>query len=131
MKSMRRLLAAGMAAAVVLALVAAPASAYKTPRAPYTYFATIDCGAGAVEIGSYDDLWAPLVDLASGFDYKPVAWDVVAGVHVIHELKHGVTGRHAVACSYDDGFATGTVTVKKVPRERGGSRHGDDEDDGE
>ena len=130
MKSIRTLLAAGMAAAVVLALAAAPALAHKSPRAPYTYFATIDCGAGPVQIGSYDDLWAPLVDLKSGFEYKPVAWDVVAGVHVIQELKHGTPSRRAVVCSYDDGFATGTVTVKRVPRkrgDRGDSGHRDDD----
>jgi hypothetical protein len=133
MKSIRTLLTAGMAVLVVLALSAAPASAKRPSSAPYTYFATIDCGAGQVQIGSYDDLWAPLVDLATGFEYEPVAWDVVAGGHVIHELKYGHAKRRAVVCDYDDGFATGTVTVKRVPRnraDRGHSNHRDDDRDG-
>jgi hypothetical protein len=112
MTSLRKLLAAGTVA-LSFALVASPASA-KTPNEPYTYFATIDCGSGPVEVGSWDDLWAPLVDLDSGRKYKPVAWNVAVGDLVINETKKREPKKHAVDCSYDDGVATGTVTVKKA-----------------
>ena len=111
---MRKLLAAGMAATVALALLASPASA-KRPAPDFTYTATIDCGSGPVEVGSTDDMFAPLVDLASGKRYRPVAWDVVVGDRVIQETKNGhEPKRRAVECSYSDGVATGTVTVRKV-----------------
>jgi hypothetical protein len=112
MKSTRKLLAAGAVAVVSLALVAGPASA-KKPR-DYAYFATIDCGSGPVRVGSGEDLWAPLVDLASGKKYKPVAWNVTVGEFVLQETKNDAPRKHAVDCSYSDGVATGTVTVKKV-----------------
>ena len=99
------------ATALALAAMAVPAAA-KTPKAPYTYYATIDCGSGPVEVGSWDDLWAPLVDLESGRKYKPVAWHVAVGDFVIDEVKKRER-KHADDCSYSDGVATGTVTVKK------------------
>jgi hypothetical protein len=80
----------------------------------YTYTATIDCGSGPVEVGSTDELFAPLVDLASGTKYKPVAWNVAVGDRVIQATKQGEPKKHAVDCSYTDGVATGTVTVKKA-----------------
>jgi hypothetical protein len=113
MKSLRTLLAAAMATALAVALLAGPASA-KTPKAPYTYFATIDCGSGPVEVGSWDDLWAPLVDVKTGKKYRPVAWDVAVGELVIREYKDGEPKKRAVDCSYSDGVATGTVTVRKA-----------------
>ena len=116
MKSMRPLVAAATAAALSLALVVAPASA-KKPKdpGPYTYIATIDCGSGAVEVGSWDDVWAPLVDLESGKQYMPVAWDIRVGTFVFQEYKHGEPKKRAVDCSYsDDSGAEGTVTVKKA-----------------
>ena len=111
---MRNLLAAGVAATLALTLLASPASAKRT--APeFTYTATIDCGSGPVAIGSTDDMFAPLVDLASGKRYRPVAWDVVVGDRAIQEAKNGhEPKRRAVDCSYSDGVATGTVTVRKV-----------------
>lgn len=113
MKSMRKLYAAGTAATLALALVAGPASA-KAPKGPYDYYATIDCGPGPVEVGSGSDLWAPLVDLSSGKKYKPVTWDVAVGEFVLQAFKNGAPKKHAVECSYDDGEATGTVTVKRA-----------------
>jgi hypothetical protein len=103
-----------VAAALVPALLASPASA-KRPTADFTYAATIDCGSGSVEVVSTDDMFAPLVDLASGKTYKPVAWDIVVGDHVIQETKNRqAPTRRTAECSYSDGVATSTVTVKKV-----------------
>jgi hypothetical protein len=109
MTSIRRLVAAGTVA-LALGLFVSPASA----KPAYTYYATIDCGSGPVEVGSWDDLWAPLVDLKTGRKFKPVAWHVAVGDTVIDETKKGEPKKHAVDCSYDDGVATGTVTVKKA-----------------
>lgn len=111
MTSIRKLVAAGTVA-LSLGLLVSPASA-KAPKAPFTYYATIDCGSGPVQVGSWDDLWAPLVDVKTGRKYKPVAWHVTVGDLVIHEYKNGEPKKRAVDCSYDDGVAKGTVTVKK------------------
>ena len=111
MTPLRTLLTAATAA-LALAVMAGPAAA-KTPKSPYTYYATIDCGAGPVEVGSWDDMWAPLVDLESGRMYKPVAWHVTVGEFSIDEVLKRQR-KHAVDCSYSDGVATGTVTVKRA-----------------
>ena len=111
MRPLRTLLTVAATTALALAVMAGPAAA-KAPKGPYTYYATIDCGAGPVEVGSWDDLWAPLVDLESGKKYKPIAWHVSVGEFVIGEVKRD--HKHAVECSYSDGVATGTVTVKKA-----------------
>ena len=113
MKLTRRLATMAILALAVVALAAGPAAA-KMPRTAFTYFATIDCGAGPVEVGSGDDLWSPLVDLQSGKVYKPVAWHVSVGTSVLDENRKGEPKKHAVVCSYSDGVATGTVTVKKA-----------------
>ena len=109
---MRKQLAAGMAATALLGLTAAAASA-KPAKPPFPYTATIDCGSGPRTVGSTDDLFAPLVDLESGRKYRPVAWDVVANGNVIQESRPG-RPKHAVTCSYDDGVAVGTVTIRKA-----------------
>jgi hypothetical protein len=106
---MRNLLAATMAATTLLAVTATAASA-KQPA--YTYTATIDCGSGAVVVGSTDDLFAPLVDLSSGRKYKPLAWNVVVDGRTIQATKGDKPVKHGDDCSYDDGVARGTVTVK-------------------
>jgi hypothetical protein len=111
MKPLRTLLTVAATTAIALSVTAAPAAA-KTPKGPYTYYATIDCGAGPVEVGSWDDLWAPLVDLESGKKYRPVAWHVAVDEFSIDEVKR--ERKHAVECSYSDGVATGTVTVKNA-----------------
>ncbi len=112
MKPLRPLLTVMTTATFALAVLAGPAAAEK-PRVPYTYYATIDCGAGPVEVGSWDDIWAPLVDLESGRKYKPVEWHVTVGELAIDEVKKRER-KHAVDCSYSDGVATGTVTVKRA-----------------
>ena len=40
-------------------------------------------------MGSWDDLWAPLVELETGKRYKPVAWKVSVRERVIEEHNHG------------------------------------------
>jgi hypothetical protein len=114
MKPMRSLLAAGMTAAALLSTAAGPAAAKAPARDSFTYFATIDCGAGAVEVGSGDDLWSTLVDLKTGKRYTPVAWHVSGDGFAVDESRKGANKKHAAACDYDDGVATGTVTVKKA-----------------
>jgi hypothetical protein len=115
MKPMRTLLAAGMTAAVMLSTAAGPAAAKKAPDPDsFTYFATIDCGAGPVEVGSGDDLWSPLVDLKTGKRYTVVAWHVSGDGFAVDEARKGSGKKHATDCDYSDGVATGTVTVKKA-----------------
>ena len=102
------------AALVALSLLAAPASAKKPPRAEqFSYVAQIDCGDGVREVGSSDDLWAPLVDLETGAKYRPIAWKVSGEGFSVDEAV-AEPKRHSAVCSYDDGVATGTVTVKKA-----------------
>ena len=105
--------AAGMAALVAAALGAAPAAA-KEPVPEETFPAVIDCGSGPVDVVSTADLFAPLVDVETGKKYKPTAWSVTVFGEQI-EVDNGKKRKHnAVDCSYDDGFAVGTVTVKKA-----------------
>ena len=110
---MGKLRAAGMAALVVAALGAAPAAAAE-PAPEETFPAVIDCGSGPVDVVSGADLFEPLVAVDGGKKYKPTAWSVT----VFGELMEFDNGkkrkRNAVDCSYDDGIAVGTVTVKKA-----------------
>jgi hypothetical protein len=115
MKPMRTLLAAGLAAATMLSTTAGPAAAKKAPDpGDFSYFAVIDCGAGPIDVGSGDDLWSPLVDLRTGKRYTVVAWDVSGDGFAVDEARKGAGKKHATACDYSDGVATGTVTVKKA-----------------
>src|SRR3954454_6282265 len=113
MQSTRKLAAIAVIAVAALAPAAAPAAAKKAPRGTFDYYAEIDCGAGVVQVGSGSDLWSPLVDLDTGKTYKPVAWNVSVGDFTLSETRKGEPKKHAVECRYDDGEATGTVTVKK------------------
>ncbi|MEA2310342.1 MAG: hypothetical protein QOE28_310 [Solirubrobacteraceae bacterium] len=113
MNSRRKLATTAAVAMAALSLSAGPALA-KSPKASFSYFATIDCGAGPVQVGSGDDLWAPLVDLGTGKAYQPVAWHVSVDGMSIDATTKGATKKHAVDCSYSDGVATGIVTVKKA-----------------
>jgi hypothetical protein len=113
-------------AALALALLAGPsprALAKKPPKHQTTYTATIDCGAGPVVVDSSDDMFAPLVDRASGRRYLPVKWHVKVGGKTVNATKPGWHGGPTVRCSYDDGQAVGTVTVRRahghVQRRRG------------
>jgi hypothetical protein len=110
---MRKLLAAGMAATALLGVAAGTAEA-KPGKQVFTYIATIDCGSGPITVGSTDDLFAPLVDLASGRRYQPIAWDVVVDGRAIQMRAGDKQFKHSVDCAYDDGVAAGTVTVKKA-----------------
>jgi hypothetical protein len=105
-----------LAALLSLTLLVAPAAANapkgsKPPPPVFTYTATIDGGQGPVVVSSTDDLFAPLVDLATGRQYLPVAWDVKVGDQEITATRPGKLPKHTVDCSYDDGTAVGTVTV--------------------
>jgi hypothetical protein len=109
--------AAALAAAALVLLAApahaAPPSKSKPPKEHKTYTATIDCGAGAVVVASSDDLFAPLVDRATGRTYQPVKWHVTVGGKTIDATKPGWHGGPATTCRYDDGQAIGTVTVRR------------------
>ena len=114
MTRIRRIATLGMAALVALSLAAAPASAKKRPDpGSFSYVAQIDCGDGAREVGSSDDLWAPLVDLETGKKLRPIAWNVSGEGFAVNETN-GKANKHAATCAYDDGVATGTVTLKKA-----------------
>ena len=113
MKSLRRILAVTAVAAVAATTFAGPAAA-KAPRGSFDYYAVIDCGSGPIDVGSGVDLWSTLVDLESGRKYKPVAWHVSGDGFAVEEFKKGEPKKKAVDCSYSDGVATGTVTVKKA-----------------
>jgi hypothetical protein len=109
---MRKLITAATAAILTVGIAAAPASAKKVDAAGFSYIATIDCGSGNITVGSSDDMYAPLVDLKTGKSYLPIAWHVRFGDQEIVD-SNGVVSKKARDCSYDDGFATGTVTVIK------------------
>ena len=113
MKAMRRIFTLTTTVVVASALAAGPAAA-KAPKGGFAYTATIDCGSGPMEVGSGADLWSTFVDLDTGKKYKPVAWHVSGDGFAVDELKKGEPKKHAVDCSYSDGVATGTVTVKKA-----------------
>lgn len=113
MSTLRKIATLGTAAVVALAMSAAPASAKKPVNADaFSYIAQIDCGGGLLQVGSTDDLWAPLVDLRTGRKYKPIAWNVAGEGFALDEAIADPK-KHSAVCSYDDGVATGTVTVKK------------------
>ena len=117
MLRIRRMTTLGTAVLVALSLLAAPASAQKPPRADgFSYVAQIDCGDGPRQVGSSDDLWAPLVDLGTGTKYRPIAWKVSGEGFAVDETN-GKPNKHAATCAYDDGTATGTVTLKKGPKD--------------
>jgi hypothetical protein len=110
MTMIRKLATLGTAAVVALTL-AAPASAKQPPRHEFQRVATIDCGDGPRQVGSTNALWAPLVDLRTGEKSKPVAFDVSGEGFAVAVSKKNVKP-DAEACAYDDGEATGTVTVR-------------------
>ena len=109
MTTIRKLATLGTTALVALTL-AAPASAKQPPRHDFQRVATIDCGDGPRQVGSTNALWAPLVDLRTGEKHKPVAFSV-SGEGFAVDVSKKKDKQDAVVCSYDDGEATGTVTV--------------------
>ena len=110
MTTIHKLATIGTAALVAL-ILAAPASAKQPPHHEFPRVATIDCGDGPVKVGSTNALWAPLVDLRTGEKHKPVAWKVSGEGFAVDVSKKNAK-QDAVVCSYDDGEATGTVTVR-------------------
>ena len=124
-----RLPIAALAAFVLSLALAAPASASAKQQplpdpADFSFIATIDCGRGPVQVGSTDDIYAPLVDLATGRSHEPVAWDVSVGDFHFVDRKEGATLRNSHDCSYVDEWVSGTVTVKGRSRgDHGGDRH--------
>jgi hypothetical protein len=110
MKSPRMMLIA----TVVLGALVVPsgAAAAHAPKESFAYYATIDCGSGPIEVGSGEDLWSPLVDLKKGKSFQPVAWNVSGDGFSVVETRKGEQ-KKPVACHYNDGVATGTVTVVK------------------
>src|SRR2546430_16835287 len=111
---MLKLPAAGMAAIVSLTLFAGPASAKKPDPSTFSYVATVDCGKGPFKIGSGDDVWSPFVDLKNGKAYQPVEWHVKAGDSSFDLVNPDAPKGKRDVCGYDDGVATGTVTLVKL-----------------
>jgi len=107
---------AGMATLCCMALVAAaPASARaKVDASQFSYVATIDCGKGSMVIGSGDDVWSPFVEIPGGKRLQPVEWHVAAGDTRFDLVSSDPPKGKRTVCSYDDGVATGTVTLVKI-----------------
>jgi hypothetical protein len=125
--TMRLPLIAVCTAVLALAFAGTASADQSSPDpADFSFIATIDCGSGPVQVGSTDDIYAPLVDLESGREYEPVAWDVSFGDFHFVETKEGatVTRRNSVECSYADEWVSGTVTVKRNCRFDRGGHHG-------
>ena len=115
--------------AVLTLALAGTASAKQSPPDPadFSFLATIDCGSGPIDVGSTEDLYAPLVVLSNGKKYDPVAWDVSAGDFHFVDVKEGftVTRRNSMECSYVDEWVSGTVTLKRRCRDRDDRDRGD------
>ena len=112
-------------AVLTLALAGTAPAKHSAPNpADFSFLATIDCGKRPVEVGSTDDIYAPLVDLKTGRSYEPVAWDVAFGDFRFVDTKAGftVTKRNSVVCSYVDEWVSGTVTLKRRSAPPGASR---------
>jgi hypothetical protein len=124
-----RLTRLALITAVLTLALAGTASAKPSLPDPadFSFLATIDCGSGPVEVGSTDDIYAPLVDLSNGRKYDPVAWDVSFEDFNFVDTKEGFTPtrRNSVECSYVDEWVSGTVTVKRVCRDRDDRDRGD------
>ena len=118
MKPIRNLIAVTAVVAAFLSLAAGPAVA-KHKGQEFSYYATIDCGRGPIQVGSGEDLWSPLVDLKTGRAANPVAWDVTFPGGSLAETKEGASAKRTVVCSYTDGVATGTVTLDRKKCGRG------------
>jgi hypothetical protein len=116
---MNRIICTIATCALAPGLLAAPAvAARKKPKPKYTYTAKLDCGAGQVVVDSTDDMFAPLRERRTGRLYQPVKWSVKVGKKSIRATKPGWHGGRTVKCSYDDGQAFGTVTVKRPAAKR-------------
>jgi hypothetical protein len=124
--SLMRLPIVVIVAAVLSLALAVPAAAKGKPNpADFSFLATIDCGKGPIQVGSTDDLYAPLVDLRNGREYQPVAWSVMVGDFLFEDVLAGASLHRTLRCSYDDGVAKGTVRIKdpRLAIHRGGRGH--------
>jgi hypothetical protein len=121
---MRLPLIAVVTAVLSLALAGTASAKQSLPDpADFSFIATIDCGSGGpVQVGSTDDIYAPLVDLRSGREYEPVAWDVSFGDFHFVDTLEGVTKRNSIECSYVDEWVSGTVTLQRPGRGHDGRR---------
>ena len=116
MTRIHRLATLSTAALVALSLLAVPASAKKPPSAgEFDRTAVVDCGDGPFDVGTGDDLWAPLVDLDTGEKLRPIAFKVSGEGFSVDETN-GKPNKQSVTCAYDDGTAKGTVTLRKAPK---------------
>ncbi len=113
MSPVRKIATLGTAAVVALTMSTASASATTPPQQTFPRVTEIDCGSGPVKVGATNALWAPLVDLRTGAKLKPVAWKVSGEGFSVDVAKTRV-GEQVLACDYDDGEATGTVTVRTI-----------------
>ena len=123
---MRLPLIAVCTALLSLAFAGSASAHNQSPLDPadFSFVATIDCGSGPVQVGSTDDIYAPLIDLKTSRKYDPVAWDVSFGDFHFVDTQEGVTRRNSMECSYVDEWVSGTVTVKRTCRYDRGGHHG-------
>jgi hypothetical protein len=118
---MRKLITAGTAAILTLTLVASPAVAKKQrgglDPAQFAYIATIDCFGKPMTVGSGEELYSPMYELKTGLKLQPIAWNVTfpGGGSMVD--SSGVKTKLKRVCAYDDGYATGTVTVTFAKRD--------------
>ena len=80
----------------------------KTAKAPYTYYATIDCGAGR-RVARGTTCGRPLADLESGKTYKPCLHVAVGEF----SMRGQALGKHAVEAATRT-VSRPTVTVKNA-----------------
>jgi hypothetical protein len=113
MRALPPVLRAVLTAALASAALASPAAAASGPQDPddFPYVARIDCGRGMVKVGSGDEIFAPLVNLATGARYRPVAWHLHVGKRTIVKRKAGTAHKRKLRCRYADPQAKGTVTI--------------------
>jgi hypothetical protein len=109
---MRKLITAGTAAILTLTLAASPAMAKKLNGDDFAYVAKIDCGGKAMTVGAGVELYSTMYDLKTGRTFQPIAWNVSWDGGSLVDAS-GDTSKKARECAYDDGMATGTVTVVK------------------
>ena len=120
---MRKTLTVGLSALLCMAILAAPASAKKHSASGFDYIATIDCDRGKpMVVGSGVDTASPFVDLKTGRRFLPVEWHLTIGSASYDEVITPSPAGRRIVCSYDDGWAKGTVTVVKAGTVNGRDR---------
>ena len=112
MSRLRKIVTLGTAAVVAFTLFTVPASATTPPQHEFARYAVIDCGSGPITVGSTNALWTTLTDVKTGQKYKPVAFNVAGEGFAVSVSKNQT--KDSKVCSYDDGEARGTVTVRRI-----------------